>query len=106
MPNPLVSIIIPVYNAAHFLPQAMASIRAQGYDSLEIVVVDDGSTDNCADVAKSLGSDVRYDRQVNRGPSAARNRGLALARGELIAFLDVDDQWPAQKLSVQLGRLL
>jgi glycosyltransferase involved in cell wall biosynthesis len=106
MPNPLVSVVIPVYNAAHFLPQAMASIRAQGYEPLEIVVVDDGSTDNCADVAKSLGSDVRYERQINSGPSAARNRGLALARGEFIAFLDADDQWPAHKLSVQMGRLM
>jgi glycosyltransferase involved in cell wall biosynthesis len=106
MSNPLVSVIIPVYNAAHFLPQAIASIRAQGYESLEIIVVDDGSSDNCADVAKSLGSDVLYERQENRGPSAARNRGLALARGEFIAFLDADDQWPAHKLSVQLGRLL
>jgi glycosyltransferase involved in cell wall biosynthesis len=106
MANPLVSVVIPVYNAAHFLPQAIGSVRAQEYDSLEIIVVDDGSTDNCADVAKSLGSDVRYDRQVNRGPSAARNRGLDLARGEFIGFLDADDQWPAHKLSVQLGRLL
>jgi len=81
MANPLVSVVIPVYNAAHFLPQAIGSIRAQAYESLEIIVVDDGSTDNCADVAKSLGNDVRYDKQVNRGPSAARNRGLALAQG-------------------------
>ncbi|HEV8417024.1 MAG TPA: glycosyltransferase [Bryobacteraceae bacterium] len=106
MANPLVSVVIPVYNAAHFLPQAIGSVCAQEYESLEIIVVDDGSTDNCADVAKSLGSDVRYDRQVNRGPSAARNRGLDLARGEFTAFLDADDQWPAHKLSVQLGRLL
>src|SRR5579872_1776903 len=106
MANPLVSVVIPVYNAAHFLPHAIESIRAQEYQSLEIIVVDDGSSDNCADVAKALGGDVRYERQENRGPSAARNRGLALARGEFIGFLDADDKWPAQKLSVQLGRLL
>jgi len=106
MANPLVSVVIPVYNAAHFLPHAIESIRAQEYDSLEIIVVDDGSSDNCAHVAQSLGSDVRYERQENRGPSAARNRGLALAHGEFIAFLDADDKWPVHKLSVQLGRLL
>ena len=106
MANPLVSVVIPVYNAAHFLPHAIDSIRAQEYAPLEIIVVDDGSTDNCAEVALSLGGDVRYERQANQGPSAARNRGLALARGEFIAFLDADDKWPADKLSVQLGRLL
>jgi glycosyltransferase involved in cell wall biosynthesis len=105
MPGPLVSVIIPAYNAAHFLPEAVRSIRWQGYQPLEILVVDDGSSDNCAEVAQSLGTDVRYVRQQNAGPSAARNRGLELAQGDFIAFLDADDQWPDEKLSIQLSRL-
>jgi glycosyltransferase involved in cell wall biosynthesis len=101
----LVSVIIPVFNAASFLPQAVASIERQGYHPLEIVVVDDGSTDNTAEVARSLPSVSRYFHQENQGPSAARNVGLKHAEGEFIAFLDADDQWPAGKLDLQLGRL-
>jgi glycosyltransferase involved in cell wall biosynthesis len=106
MPNPLLSVIIPVYNGAHFLPEAVASLRWQDYEPMEIIIVDDGSTDNCRDVASLLGSGIRYVRQDNAGPSAARNRGLALAQGEFIAFLDADDQWPRHKVSIQLARLL
>jgi len=101
----LVSVIIPAYNAASFLPHAVASIDRQDYHPLEIIVVDDGSTDNTADVARSLPSVSRYIHQQNQGPSAARNRGLKLAEGEFIAFLDADDQWPTGKLELQIGRL-
>jgi glycosyltransferase involved in cell wall biosynthesis len=101
----LVSVIIPVFNAASFLPQAVASIDRQGYHPLEIIVVDDGSTDNTAEVARSLASVSRYLYQENKGPSAARNLGLKQATGEFIAFLDADDQWPLGKLDLQLGRL-
>jgi len=106
MANPLLTVVIPVYNQAHFLPEAVASVRLQNYEPFEVIIVDDGSTDNCAEVAAGLGSGVRYARQENAGPAAARNRGLSLACGEFISFLDADDLWPPQKLSVQMARLL
>jgi glycosyltransferase involved in cell wall biosynthesis len=106
MPNPLVSVIIPAYNAARFLPDAVASVRRQSYAPLEILIVDDGSQDNCARVAAESGEGVRYVRQEQSGPAAARNRGLELAQGEFIGFLDADDEWPEQKLSIQMSRLL
>lgn len=99
-----VSVVIPVYNSAQFLPVAVQNIRAQNVTQLEIIVVDDGSPDSCADVAESLG--VRYFRhEENRGPAAARNSGLALAKSEIIAFLDVDDLWPEGSLRVRLEHL-
>ena len=106
MTNPLVSVIIPAYNAARFLPNAVASVRRQCYAPLEILIVDDGSEDDCARVAAELGEAVRYVRQEQAGPAAARNRGLELAQGEFIGFLDADDEWPEQKLSLQMSRLL
>ncbi len=101
----LVSVIIPVFNAASFLPQAVASIERQGNHAIEIIVVDDGSTDSSREVARSLPSVSQYFYQENKGPSAARNVGLQHARGEFVAFLDADDLWPAGKLDRQLGRL-
>jgi glycosyltransferase involved in cell wall biosynthesis len=101
----LVSVIIPVYNGERFLAEAVESIRQQDYHSLEIIVVDDGSTDGSAAIAKSLGEDIRYFYQEHAGPSAARNLGLRQARGSLIAFLDADDLWPENKLRNQIQRL-
>jgi glycosyltransferase involved in cell wall biosynthesis len=101
-----VSVIIPAYNAASFLPNAVASVRRQSYAPLEILIVDDGSEDDCARVAAELGEPVRYVRQERSGPAAARNRGLELAQGEFVGFLDADDEWPEQKLSIQMSRLL
>jgi len=101
----LVSVIIPAFNAASFLPGAVASIERQGYQPLEIIVIDDGSTDDTATVVRSLPSVSHYFYQENKGPSAARNLGLKHARGEFIAFLDADDEWPPGKLDLQLGRL-
>jgi glycosyltransferase involved in cell wall biosynthesis len=100
-----VSVIIPAFNAASFLPHAIASIDRQGYSALEIIVIDDGSTDETAAVARTLPSVSQYFHQENKGPSAARNLGLKHASGEFIAFLDADDEWPAGKLELQLGRL-
>lgn len=106
----LISVIIPAYNSAAFLAEAIASVRAQAYQPLEIIVVDDGSTDHTAQVVQELGADIRADiryvYQQNQGPAAARNTGLALAQGELIAFLDADDLWPADKLAQQVPCLL
>jgi glycosyltransferase involved in cell wall biosynthesis len=100
-----VSVIIPVYNGEAFLAESVASIRRQDYQPLEIIIVDDGSTDGTAALVASLGEDIRYVYQCNRGPAAARNTGLAMARGEVITFLDADDYWPPSKLQIQLARL-
>lgn len=103
---PLISVIVPVFNGAAFLPEAIASIRAQSHRPLEIIVVDDGSTDDTAEVVKALGDGLNYCFQPNRGPGSARNAGLDLAHADIIAFLDVDDLWPDGKLERQLRLLL
>lgn len=99
-----ISAIIPSYNNAAYLPAAVASIRSQSVRVAEIIVVDDGSADNTAEVVAGLDG-VRYIHQDNQGPAAARNRGLAEACGEWIAFLDADDQWTGDKLDRQLAAL-
>ena len=101
----LISVIIPVYNGERYLPEAVASIRAQNYAPLEIIVVNDGSTDGTATLVQSLGADIRYFYQPNAGPSAARNRGLAMAKGDLITFLDADDLWVRDKIERQVAYL-
>ena len=90
---PLVSVIIPSYNYAGFLLHAVSSVLQQRCPQVEVevIVVDDGSTDNTAEVARSFGPDVHYIYQENQGLSAARNAGLHAARGDFIAFLDADD---------------
>jgi Glycosyl transferase family 2 len=95
---PLISVIVPVYNGAHFIAQAIDSILAQNYPCLEIIVVDDGSSDDIEAAITKLPVDVRFFRQDNAGPAAARNRGIRDASGDYIAFLDVDDLWPADNL--------
>jgi glycosyltransferase involved in cell wall biosynthesis len=104
--RPRVSTIIPVLNGERFLAAAVASIRRQRYPDVEIIVVDDGSSDGTVAVAEALGDGVRCVSQANAGPPAARNRGLDLADGELVAFLDADDLWSDDKLQVQTTRLL
>jgi glycosyltransferase involved in cell wall biosynthesis len=99
--QPMVSVIMPAYNAADFIDEALQSVLDQNYQPLEILVVDDGSSDDTPAVAARYGDKIRYIRQDNAGPGAARNRGLDLARGELIAFLDSDDTWLAGKLARQ-----
>lgn len=105
MTVPLVSCIIPVYNGADFLAEAVTSVLAQRHPALEVVVVDDGSTDDTPRVAASFGERVRYVRQDNAGPAVARNTGLAKTRGELVAFLDADDRWHETKLARQMAAL-
>ena len=102
--RPLVSALIPVYNGAEFLADAIESVLAQNYAPLELVVVDDGSTDGSAELAESFDG-VRVIRQLNAGPSAARNTGLANTTGSLIAFLDADDVWPEGRLPRLLDAL-
>ena len=104
--EPLVSVVIPVFNGERFLREAVESVLAQKYSPLEIIMVDDGSTDGTADVARSLPETVRYLHQTNQGPAAARNRGIEHAQGSLIAFADADDLWPEDKLALQLPYLM
>lgn len=104
--DPLVSVVIPVFNGERFLPEAVQSVLDQQYSPVEIIVVDDGSTDGTATVARSLPETVHYLHQTNQGPAAARNRGIEHAQGSLIAFADADDLWPAGKLELQLPYLI
>jgi glycosyltransferase involved in cell wall biosynthesis len=105
MEGPLVSVIVPVYNGDRFLAAALESILSQDYHPFEVIVVDDGSTDGTAGIARSFGG-VRYIHQSNHGLAAARNAGMAAALGEFIAFLDADDVMLPKKLSVEVGYLL
>jgi glycosyltransferase involved in cell wall biosynthesis len=93
----LVSVIVPAYNADAFIDEALDSAFAQDFRPLEVIVVDDGSTDRTAEIASQY--DVQLVRQANGGPAAARNAGLARARGEYIAILDADDVWPQDRVS-------
>lgn len=102
---PRISVVIPVFNTERFLGDAIASVHAQGEKSLEVIVVDDGSTDGSAAVAERFGNPVRVIRQANAGPAAARNRGIAAARADYLAFLDADDLYSADKIAVQADRL-
>jgi len=88
-----ISIVSPAFNAAAFYDAWIGTIQAQEYPNLEVVLVDDGSTDNLEERARSGPSFLRYMRQENLGPAAARNAGIAAATGDLIAFLDLDDLW-------------
>ena len=99
---PLVSVIIPTYNRGWCLNDAVDSVFSQTYERYELIVVDDGSED---DTGKRLSryEDITVITQHNRGVSAARNRGIALSKGDLIAFLDSDDLWLPEKLSVQVA---
>ncbi len=103
--QPFISVIIPAYNAEKYLDEALQSIINQHYTPMEIIVVDDGSTDNTAEIVAEYGTRVRYVYQKNNGPPAARNKGLGLAQGNVIAFLDSDDLWSEKKLERQLKRL-
>jgi len=99
----MISVIIPVYNYERYLGEAIESVLSQTYQDLEVIVVDDGSTDRSGDVAKSFaGRGVRYCQEVHAGIGPARNKGVELAQGEFIAFLDADDRWPLEKIERQL----
>lgn len=105
----LVSVIVPTYNRAHFLPEALQSVSQQTYRPVELLIVDDGSTDDTLEVVESFKTDVcseekldvRYFRQENHGAPTARNRGLIESRGEFIQFMDSDDILHPQKLAIQ-----
>ena len=105
MNRPLVTVIVPVYNGERYFAFALKSIFGQDYRPLEIIVVDDGSVDGSADIAKSF-PEIRYIHQSNQGVAVARNTGLDAARGQFVAFLDQDDLWMPNKLSRQIDYLL
>jgi glycosyltransferase involved in cell wall biosynthesis len=90
---PKISVVIPTYNNAALLRETLDGVRAQSFQDFEVIVVDDGSTDDTAEIVKQYDPNVRYVYQPNQGPAAARNRGVSLARGEFIAFCDHDDIW-------------
>ena len=96
---------MPVYNGARFLAEAIESVLEQTYAPVELLVVDDGSTDDSAAIARSF-EGVRVIERTHEGPGAARNAGIAAARGEFVAFLDADDVMPNDKLEIQVGYLL
>ena len=100
--KPEVSVILPTYNRGWVLREAIDSVLAQDFKDFELIVVDDGSTDNTGPILDSYNQDLIVLRQSNRGVSAARNRGIAAAEGRLIAFLDSDDLWLPRKLSSQV----
>src|SRR5690348_10269988 len=99
---PTVSVVIPAFNAAEYIGQAIDSVLAQTHQPIEIIVVDDGSTDQTAQIAAAYPAPVRVLRKPNGGPASARNMGIAAATGSWIALLDADDRWLANKLERQL----
>jgi len=101
--NPLVTVVIPNYNGALFLEEAVLSVIEQDYVNKEIIVVDDGSTDNSVEILKAFGPKIHLFESKNCGASTARNIGISMAKGEFIAFLDSDDIWARNKLRLQMG---
>ncbi len=102
---PQVSVIIPVHNGASTIGRALTSVFDQTFSDYEIVICDDGSTDDTLAVLAKYGDKVRVVRQANRGPSAARNAAVAASRGELIALIDRDDQWLPNKLELAVNAM-
>src|ERR1700722_8184872 len=100
-----ITVIIPTFNRRDFIADAVNSVLMQDINGLEVIVVDDGSTDDTVGVLKPYMRDIRYIFQDQRGASAARNRGVRESRGQLLAFLDSDDLWLPGKLKAQLGKV-
>lgn len=104
MSNPLVSVIIPVYNGEKYVVQALESVFKQDYQPFEVILVDDGSTDRTAQIIGKY-DNVQFIYQANQGVASARNTGVAASSGEIIAFLDSDDFWPSNRLTVTIKYL-
>jgi len=100
-----VSVIIPAFNAGRYLAAAIESVLAQTLPHAEVIVVDDGSTDESAKAANSFGARVHYEKRIHAGTAAARNHGISVARGGWLAFLDADDLWLREKLAAQFAEL-
>lgn len=104
--SPLISVVIPNYNNGRFLNECLESVLNQTYKNVEIILIDDGSTDNSLEVLFSFQDRIKLIQTTNRGPSAARNTGISNARGEFVAFLDSDDMWEPTKLELQIEMML
>ncbi len=102
---PLVSVIMPAYNAEKFIREAIFSVLGQTYPSIELIIVDDGSSDTTPQILEEFSGTINLIQQPNLGPAAARNRGVKEAKGELLAFIDADDVWHLEKISVQVEYL-
>lgn len=102
--RPTVSVVLPVYNGERFLREAIESVLPQLSAQDELIAIDDGSTDGSGEICRATPL-LRYIRQENAGPAAARNAGIRAARGEIVAFIDADDVWPRGKLVEQAGVL-
>jgi glycosyltransferase involved in cell wall biosynthesis len=101
--KPLVSVVIPAYNRAGIIGETIENVFEQTYSNIELIVVDDGSTDDTVQILKSYGDRIRWAVQQNAGPAAARNRGIAMAKGEIVAFQDSDDAWDPSKIERQVS---
>lgn len=106
MNDPLVSIIVPVYNGERYVRATLDSLFRQNYPNLELIVVNDGSTDHTQKILQEFGDTIHILSQENKGPAAARNAGIRFAHGEIIGLLDADDLWPEDHLSLMLPLLL
>lgn len=102
---PLVSIVVPVYNGEKYIEDCLLSILRQNYPSMQIIVVDDGSTDGTAELVLAMGSSITYVHQENSGSAVARNVGVELSKGEFVAFVDSDDLWAPNRLRQQVDFL-
>lgn len=98
----LVSVVIPAYNYARYLPAAIESVLAQTYQPIELIVVDDGSTDDTPNVVSPYADRIRYIRQANSGVCVTRNTGIRASQGKFVAFLDADDIWMPEKIQKQM----
>ena len=101
--DPLISVVVPNFNYGKFLEECLLSILSQTYRNYEVILVDDGSTDNSIEIAKSFGSQINLVRQQNKGVNSARNLGIKHSHGELIALCDSDDFWDSNKLELQVS---
>jgi glycosyltransferase involved in cell wall biosynthesis len=104
--SPLVSVIIPTFNRATLIARALESVLSQDYTPIELIIVDDGSTDQTGEILQKYSAKIHYHYQGNSGVSAARNAGIRLSRGEFIAFLDSDDWWVQGKIRSQVEALI
>lgn len=105
MTRPLISIVIPAYNAAPFLAATLTSVFAQDHRPIEVILVDDGSSDDTLAIARGWTPALRIHHQANAGPAAARNRGIEMAGADYLAFIDADDTWLPGRLTRHLGIL-
>lgn len=102
MNNKLVSVIIPVFNSEKYIEESIESVLGQTYKNIELICIDDGSTDNSLSILESFGDKIVLIKSSNCGASEARNKGISLAEGEYIAFLDADDVWEINKIELQM----